>query len=1075
MAGIKRYGLKGTLRKDCMRDTATLDDFSALESDWRELFRWVLSMSGSMPYFDREDRASGTLSSLWENHVLTILVEMLRKEIGDYVDSFVEGHGTSAQARYADKLQSKFAEWAERLRIFIRQSRNTSGDTPSVEVAEQLLDQLEKALPQEREPHRDPFTRVPNDRNRPYFRMLGTVRDIQQRADEYIARIESSGHLDAALALLLTFIRNYCDLAARFNRRFGEWAAFYRKRILHDAPKGAVPDSTFVVIEPNRSQAAEPFRLPAGTGFSAGQQADGSDRIYTTVETNFIVPTRIRTAYALHREHGQLRVVSVMNPDDEKKRPFFSTEHPASAPLAYGWLLSSRSLLLSEGRRTVTVRFDFDPTANRPEQPISAGNKAAFRLQISGSAGWTDRTCDWSYNGENRSLQFRFTLEERDEAPTACTEALHGIDTEHPALRLLFADRTETEALSGLRIIEIRICAEVENIRNFTLIGESGQADPSQPFYPFGPLGERGSRFLFGHEEAATKALTTITLEGTWNKLPENGFEPIYRNYDTDYPIGTDSFAVRCEWQDDNGWHEFPASPRPLFRRAPDDRIADKAVFAFEYSPTPSDSPCLPYRADRKGFYRMTLTAPDIGFGMNTYYRLFSEVSIHNSQAKKKHRKALPAMPQVPVLLDPTFGYRSEEHFCRETGRLYRFDATIGYEDCSDFRAQPPAFVPDTDAPSLIVGLDGTEKTNRLRLYFDLQDAAADGAPATERPAGNLHISRYAGNGLWNELQPDEIPCEETEGLTRSGTIELQMQEPDETTGLLWLKFAFDAGSEPQGIVLNGTYLNCIRVQAVGGDGTPLPAGTISAPLRPDRRIGSVRQPHSGNGGKPAETEADACIRQRIRIATRNRTVRIGDYEQLLLERFPEVEKVCCLPADGEERGIRLVVFPKPAAKRFPYLPAWKRTAMEQHVRSLASPFARIQVVNPAYEPLDIHYKACLKEGTGNRDVVKRRTERRIRTFFMGWYLDGTLPDLGASYSHKALLSRIENDACIEKSVFLRIACGDRVQELHGEDDLLYEPAKAHGIFYVRTMLVELGAYCSGIGSSHIGTDFIIG
>ncbi len=432
-------------------------------------------------------------------------------------------------------------------------------------------------------------------------------------------------------------------------------------------------------------------------------------------------------------------------------------------------------------------------------------------------------------------------------------------------------------------------------------------------------------------------------------------------------------------------------------------------------------------------------------------------------------------MPQVPVLLDPTFGYRSEEHFCRETGRLYRFDAAIGYEDCSDFRAQPPSFVPDTEAPALIVGLDGMKKMNRLRLYFDLQDAAADGAPATERPAGKLHISRYAGNGRWDELQPDEIPCEETERLTRSGTIELQIQEPDETNGLLWLKFAFDAGSEPQGIVLNGIYLNCIRVQAVGGDGTPLPAGTISALVQPDRRIGSVRQPQPGYGGKPAETEADACIRQRIRIATRNRTVRIGDYEQLLLERFPEVEKVCCLPADGETHGIRLVAFPKPVAKRFPYLPAWKRAAMEQSIRRLTSPFARIQVVNPAYEPLDVHYKAMLKEETGDQEVVKRRTERRIRTFFMGWYLDGTLPDLGVSYSHKALLSRIENDTDIEKSVYLRIACGGQVWESHGEDDLLYEPAKADGVFYVRTMLVELGAHRSGIGSSRIGTDFIIG
>ena len=44
------YELKGTLREDCMRDTATLEDFRALESDWQELFRWLMSVSGDIPW-----------------------------------------------------------------------------------------------------------------------------------------------------------------------------------------------------------------------------------------------------------------------------------------------------------------------------------------------------------------------------------------------------------------------------------------------------------------------------------------------------------------------------------------------------------------------------------------------------------------------------------------------------------------------------------------------------------------------------------------------------------------------------------------------------------------------------------------------------------------------------------------------------------------------------------------------------------------------------------------------------------------------------------------------------------------
>ena len=68
------YELRGTLRKDCMRDTATLEDFHALESDWRELFRWLMSVSGDIPFINAEGKEEGRLSSLWENHVLVVLV-----------------------------------------------------------------------------------------------------------------------------------------------------------------------------------------------------------------------------------------------------------------------------------------------------------------------------------------------------------------------------------------------------------------------------------------------------------------------------------------------------------------------------------------------------------------------------------------------------------------------------------------------------------------------------------------------------------------------------------------------------------------------------------------------------------------------------------------------------------------------------------------------------------------------------------------------------------------------------------------------------------------------------------------
>lgn len=1071
MAEKTTYGVKGTLREACMTRRASLEGFRPLESDWRELFRWIISVSGDIPYYDAQMQESGRLSSLWENHVLTVLVEILRKDIDGYVDTFVGGRGTSAQQRYTERIEASFRGWSERLRSFIRQSRSTSPGSPSVEAAELLLSRLESALPKAEDPRSRRFARFPDNANQPYFRMLGTVEEIQQHADEYLSLIESGGDMDPSLVLLLTFVRNYCGIAERFNRRFGGWAAFYRRNILHDTPKEAVQDSTLLVIEPDRKRADGTFPLPAGTAFLAGKRADGSDLLYATSEKEYIVPAQIRTACSIARKEGRLYSTPVPDSGQKDAAPLFTAGNSA-ALLEYGWMVASRSFVLSEGLRDITVRVDFREAEGMPDLSALDRETASFRLALSGSDGWIPKEYTLSCDPASRSLCFRLTLTEDEEAPAACTEELHGIAAGYPALRILFADRNRTDILSGLQVAGIRIATEVEGIRNFTLGSESGQSDPAQPFYPFGPLGEYGSRFVFGHEETALKKIASVTLKGVWSNLPEGGFGQIYRHYETGGRISDDSFTVRCEWQDGSGWRTSADSPLPLFSKEPDGRLCEKAEFTFDLGKDGGEG--FRSRKKYKGCCRMTLASPSFGFGMNAYYRTFSEVMTYNSREKEKNRKPLPEMPRIPVLADLTLGYRSEETLSSENGALYRINGLWGCEACPEAGREPFLFLPQLDAPSLIIGLDDMGDTSRARLYFDLRYAMKGGMPVAGQPDCTLCVSRYAGDGAWRELLPEEIMCEETEGLTRSGFIELKAREETKGRGL-WLKFAFAGNASPKNMVPEGIYLNCIRVRAIDGDGNSLPAGTITAPALPDSRILSVTQILPGSGGRPAETEAQADVRQRIRIATRNRAVCGNDYEQLLLERFPEVEKACCVPACDGECGVRIVVFPKPEAKSYPFLPGWKLSEMEKSVREAASPVARIRVVNPVYEPVDVHFSAMLKKDTVDPGEVKRRIGRRICTFLMGWYMDGVLPDLGVRYSRNALLSRIGNDECIERIGSLSVSGRNREWKPDAGDDLFYEATDRCGILYVRDLTVELEDYRSGVDESRIGSSFVIG
>ena len=72
MATNLPYELKGTLRSGFEVDKAQLNDFRALDSDWREIFRWIMSIVDDMPYYDETDKISGTMAALWHNDVLTV-------------------------------------------------------------------------------------------------------------------------------------------------------------------------------------------------------------------------------------------------------------------------------------------------------------------------------------------------------------------------------------------------------------------------------------------------------------------------------------------------------------------------------------------------------------------------------------------------------------------------------------------------------------------------------------------------------------------------------------------------------------------------------------------------------------------------------------------------------------------------------------------------------------------------------------------------------------------------------------------------------------------------------------------
>lgn len=1083
MATNLPYELKGTLRSGFEVDKAQLKDFRALESDWREIFRWIMSIAGDMPYYDETDKISGTMAALWHNDVLTVLVEIRQKNLKEYATSFVDGSGTAQQNTYTADLQNKINGWIDRLSSYLNNAFASGIVTPSMRVAETVREQLQNSLPivpQSTPRRRNFIQRVLDENNRPYFSMLGTLSDIQAKFDYYMQQIENSGDMDASQALLLTFIHSYCRIVQQFNDKFAALPNFYRREILKATPKEAVQDSTYIVVNPNKDVTRKTFSLPAGTRFNAGENADGDPLYYSLTEKSYIVPTTIKSVRTIFPQRRKI-ITAPLALDSTDNNTLFSTTTPANTQQELGWALSSPMFSLAEGERKVFLYFILDGATDIARLLAGA---SPFCLFTSGSEGWTERIHTASYERVGNYLLFSFTIVGGEEALAPCSSDIHGIDTEYPAVRILIDEIPAIGVdITSIKFKDIQIRVSVSDIRTFSLYSDVGEMDSSQPFYPFGTVGEKGSWFIFGSEELSIKKILNVSLKGTWNKLPDGGFTAVYKDYALSQPVTNSSFKATCEWQENSRWNVCRNSPVQLFCTDVSGNIKEDVEFYFDiadFAPLSVGS-SFGYNKKAKGFYRVRLSEPNIGFGMDIYRRQFAEVMVHNSKAKERNQKPVPAMPQVPMIADAVLGYTAMDSF-GENDKLYRINETNGYE-AVNLGPESIQLLPDLKKHYLYLDLDDVEGLQRIKLYFNLRYVKRGNRSNTGADGITSIIEYYDSEACqWNAFPAECVLQEDTDGLTRSGFIILNTFDETNTCFIkgneVWIRIGFEDDIVPENIIVDGIWLNCFKAVCENGDGTPLPAGTIAVLSEDDPRVLEVLQSMEGYGGKVAEDEKAMSVRIATRIATRNRALNVEDYEKMILERFADIEKVCCIPASEENSEIRIVVFQKPEKRVFPQLPNWKLSEIEQYIKGFMSPFAKVRVINPTYESLTVDMIVILKDSVQDEGEVQRRLYRRIYSYFVSWFVEAELPELGKRYSYEGLKAWLVNDEGIERCVSLTITGGKSLEVLDSEgnrEDVYHFSSVESGILYPGRINIEMTDTGEGIEDSSIGMNFIIG
>lgn len=990
-----------------------------LESDASVLLARILEMSRNVVFFDSENRESGTWQEVWWWEPLVVLTEIKMLDTGKIEREFTVS-GAGGVKNGCELLSGKIKNWCGRL---------------GWGIAEELAAGL-----------RELDTGQQQDKAR-FYTLLEGIRRLQMNDKEYLDAIELKGQMDPAMALLLVFVRNFGKIAARFNDRWGSLADLYLEEILHVRPRRVVLDRVWLSL--NRIAGMEDITVKERTAFvTAGKLC------YRSVEDCCVGEIRLG------------RIVSLLLESDPEWQPAadmgfttgiwkkeFSCGGNESGEQLFGGkdarfasvglVLESPMLLLKDGIRDISLVFYLTEESAvyfGQMERMCGGNRLlndAFYLEISTEDGWMRVTNVLLSCRERQSLEFAFRLNDDFPSVARCRRNVHDMETEMPALRILLNREAWLFPYSWARQVtfdKMKINVRVTGSRMVKIYNELGEIDMNTPFYPLGVQPERGAWMVFGNYEMALKPLVSVCLSCRWIGLPRNpgGLQDYYAAYGED--TGNEKFRVRTEWMADGKWCRVKEEDYALFTTGEEGRINEVSRICCHPEQKMPVITCgeqgYGLGQVRGGFIRMVFTSPEMGFGHKLFRQLFARVMMQNSRRKKQ--LPVPAEPVSPQIDALTLDYEAADEILFAAGdkagltRLYHLPL-LGYQYLLPVVINKPVnFVADTDSLyNLFIEFEKAAGYHRLRFFVDfaplLMECVSEEL-AEESIVGGVRHGLWSvfRNRQWQVLPVMAVLRDDTEGFIKSGLIEIELPDVikdddlnSENCFLLKVEFRERMKGFP---MIRGIYTNVVEV--VGEDGEKEIKVAWGAAWKLQKElpgITSVIQASEGCGGQSPENRERMALRLATRIAGRGRLVTATDYEKAVLQHFPQVEKVKCLPAlDAKRLGrkglVTLVMMQRQEDGGLPLCSNSLLQEAEELLSRLATSFVTVDAVNPVYEEMTVRCRVRLMPGHVGGVVVKRLQDK-INECIAPWLVAGKMPEFGYSFSLQVLRNIILGDA----------------------------------------------------------------
>ncbi|KER04800.1 hypothetical protein LGZ99_04805 [Photorhabdus temperata] len=230
-----------------------------------------------------------------------------------------------------------------------------------------------------------------------------------------------------------------------------------------------------------------------------------------------------------------------------------------------------------------------------------------------------------------------------------------------------------------------------------------------------------------------------------------------------------------------------------------------------------------------------------------------------------------------------------------------------------------------------------------------------------------------------------------------------------------------------KGLLYNATTATLINTETVEQDHfiNGLPAKNIKQPVNASVAINDVAQPWTSWNGHPKEDEQTFLKRVPARLSHRNRALNWDDIVTLLKEQFisifdvkyPSTNELTKIPTPENRQ---LIVIPGNRYKDNddslrPELNQARLTEMVELLDRLSSPWTTIEIKNPTYVNVLIHYELIFASDV-NPDYGRHQLQQELSRKYMPWEENTAIGvTLGNHIDYYQLLASIQQSPLVER------------------------------------------------------------